>query len=235
MHAFYIAMCNIGSADWPAFQHQPGLCWPHLGPVAGAWLSAAIAAPRDWWQLFTDEAVFIIPVQGCTDQMAPDHPSTVRDTSVPVVAQSTNKSPAPWKAVVSHRGMDTDSDCLLETSVDEQHTLGLAVLPQNFTGAFACSLKYSCSSWWNPLAFFFTKIHLIQTLEIFPAVTSPVSLILAQPLKQIRGFPPMSGLVLLLYLSVVMLFKQIANNKKQNIAVTSESGAAAARVGASVR
>lgn len=92
----------------------PVSCWPHLGPGAGVWLSAAIGAPRDWWQLFTDEAVFIIPVQGCTDQMDPDHPSTVRDTSVPVVAQSTNKSPAPWKAVVSHRGMDTDSDCLLK-------------------------------------------------------------------------------------------------------------------------
>lgn len=117
MHALYIAMCNIGSdlADWPAFQSQPGLCSPHLGPSAGVWLSPAIATPCDWWQLFTDEAVFIIPVQGCTDQMDPDHPSTVRDTSVPVVAQSTNKSPAPWKAAVSRRGMDAAACCLLKT------------------------------------------------------------------------------------------------------------------------
>lgn len=80
-------------------------------------------SPRDWWQLFTDEAVFIIPVQGCTDQMDPDHPSTVRDTSVPVVAQSTNKSPAPWKAGVSHRGMDAATCCLLKTreEKDPQH------------------------------------------------------------------------------------------------------------------
>lgn len=117
MHALYIAICNIGSdlADWPAFQSQPGLCSPHLGPSAGVWLSPAIATPCDWWQLFTDEAVFIIPVQGCTDQMDPDHPSTVRDTSVPVVAQSTNKSPAPWKAAVSRRGMDAAAFCLLKT------------------------------------------------------------------------------------------------------------------------
>lgn len=85
------------------------------GPGGGVRLSLAIAAPRDWWQLFTDEAVFIIPVQGCTDQMDPDHPSTVRDTSVPVVAQSTNKSPAPWKAAVSHRGMDAAACRLLKT------------------------------------------------------------------------------------------------------------------------
>lgn len=196
MHAFYIAMCNIGSPDWPAFRHQPGLCRPHLGPVAGVWLSAAIAAPRDWWQLFTDEAVFIIPVQGCTDQMDPDHPSTVRDTSVPVVAQSTNKSPAPWKAVVSHRGMDTDSDCLWKTSVDEQHTPVLAVILQNLTGAFAYSLKYTCSLWWNPSPFL-TKIYLMWKrmlwLEICSAVTSPISLILAQPLVQNWGLPPLSG------------------------------------------
>lgn len=117
MHALYIAMCNIGSdlPDWPAFQSQLSVRSPHLGPGAGVRLSLAIAAPRDWWQLFTDEAVFIIPVQGCTDQMDPDHPSTVRDTSVPVVAQSTNKSPAPWKAAVSHRGMDAAACCLLKT------------------------------------------------------------------------------------------------------------------------
>lgn len=125
MHALYIAMYNIGSdlPDWPAFQSQPALRSPHLGPGAGVWLSPAIATPRDWWQLFTDEAVFIIPVQGCTDQMDPDHPSTVRDTSVPVVAQSTNKSPAPWKAGVSHRGMDAATCCLLKTreEKDPQH------------------------------------------------------------------------------------------------------------------
>lgn len=126
MHALYIAMCNIGSdlPDWPAFRSQPSPCSPHLGPGAGVWLSPAIATPCDWWQLFTDEAVFIIPVQGCTDQMDPDHPSTVRDTSVPVVAQSTNKSPAPWKAAVSHRGMDAAACCLLKTreEKDPRHT-----------------------------------------------------------------------------------------------------------------
>lgn len=125
MHALYIAICNIGSdlPDWPAFQSQPSLCSPHLRPRAGVRLSAAIATPCDWWQLFTDEAVFIIPVQGCTDQMDPDHPSTVRDTSVPVVAWSTNKSPAPWKAAVSHRGMDAGRCCLLKSreEKDPQH------------------------------------------------------------------------------------------------------------------
>lgn len=208
MHAFYIAMCNIGLPDWPAFQSQPGLCWPHLGPVAGVWLSAAIAAPRDWWQLFTDEAVFIIPVQGCTDQMDPDHPSTVRDTSVPVVAQSTNKSPAPWKAVVSHRGMDTDSGCLLKTSLDEHHTQLLAVILQNFTEALAYSLKYSCSSWWN-LSPFFNKdlVDVKMNVVAWNLLGCDVSHFPDfQPLTQNRGLPPLSGSALVEVLLVVTLF-----------------------------
>lgn len=147
---FTFAMCNNGLdlPDWPAFQSQPGLCLPHLGPSAGVWLSPTIAALCDWWQLFTDEAVFIIPVQGCTDQMDPDHPSTVRDTSVPVVAQSTNKSPAPWKAAVSHRGMDADTCCPLKTRKRKIPTK--LPLSLNIPSAILHYFNALLSCWWNP-------------------------------------------------------------------------------------
>lgn len=179
-------MCNIGSPDWPAFQSQPGLCRPHLGPTAGVWLSPAIGAPRDWWQLFTDEAVFIIPVQGCTDQMDPDHPSTVRDTSVPVVAQSTNKSPAPWKAVVSHRGMDTDTDRLLKTREEEQHAEGLLIF-KNLKGSHnPCSLK--CSYYSLFLFISYEKgWHFLCCNATFP-------LLELGPPPHTWGFTPLSGL-----------------------------------------
>lgn len=82
--AFFIWRANIGSVwcwltcilEWPLSGR------PHLGPCCCQRGRAAL----DWWRSFSDEAVFITPVQNCAVQMDCDHPSSARDTSVPCVA-----------------------------------------------------------------------------------------------------------------------------------------------------